>query len=331
MQNDWSGGSGQSDYTDTSKYGSDSGAIDTVSTSGSIMLDSFETTSSFYDNITTENNKDILATSADWNTGLGQIQLADNLGEFIQVGTAQTVKLNSEQGRLTRATVTISENLNGQSIMYFLSANGGINFEPVLPGVEHEFVATGGDLVFKAELSTTDPMITPSIQDIGISYKIEAYSPAGSIISSAFNTGNASTFGTLTWYPFSQQAETGTDSVKVQIASNSDNATWNFIGPDGTSNTYYTTSGTQINEVHNGNQYVKYKLFLNTEDIAYSPIISSIQIGYTSACVPPGQVFFSGLDSGTYSIDISLAGYQTLSTSVTVNGTTQSEYFLNPL
>ncbi|MFA6271482.1 MAG: carboxypeptidase regulatory-like domain-containing protein [Patescibacteria group bacterium] len=331
LQNDWSGGDGQSDYTDPTKYDTDSGTIDTTSTSGSITLDSFTTTGSFFDDISTENNRDALATSADWNTGLQQIQLADNSGEFMLTGIAQTTKLNSELGRLTKATITVSETLNGQAVAYYLSADGGINFEPVLPGTEHVFIATGGDLIFKTELSTADPMITPSIQDITISYSIDAYQTSGSITSSSFNTGTASTFGTLTWTPFAQQPETGTESVRVQIATNNDNATWNFVGPDGTSGTYYTTSGTQVHESHNDNQYVKYKILLSTEDVAYSPIVSNIQLGYTSACIPPGQVFFSSLDATTYSIDISLTGYQTLSTSVTVNGTTQSEYFLNAL
>lgn len=330
LQNDWSGGSGQADYNDTTKYEVDTGTVDVTSTPGNLTLSSYETPGNFFDSFSTDSYKDAVATTADWSTVLEQIQLADNGGEYLLAGIAQTTKLNTELGRLTKATLSVNESLNGQTISYSLSANGGINFEPITADVEHEFMASGGDLIFKAELSTNNPLITPSIQDITISHTMEAFQPAGSLTSSSFNTGTASTFGTLTWDPFVQQPETGSESVKIQIATNTDNATWNFIGPDGTNGSYYTASGTQIHESHNDNQYVKYKVFLSTEDVAYSPIISNIQLGYTSACIPPGQVFFSGLDSDTYSIDITLAGYDVLNTSVTVNGTTQSEYFLNP-
>jgi prepilin-type N-terminal cleavage/methylation domain-containing protein len=330
LQNNWSGGSGQSDYIDNTKYEIDDGAIDVISTPGNLTLDSFETPGNFFDSFTTDDYKDAVATTADWNTALEQIQLADNGGEYMLAGTVQTTKLNTELGRLTKATLSVNDSLNGQSITYFLSANGGVNFEPVTADIEHEFVASGGDLIFKAELSTNNSSITPSIQDITISYTTDAFQPSGSLTSSSFDTGNISTFGTLTWNPFVQQPETGSESVKVQIASNTDNSTWNYIGPDGTNGSYYTTSGTQVHESHNDDHYVKYRILLSTDDVAYSPIVSSIQIGYTSACIPPGQVFFSGLDSDTYSIDITLSGYNVLNTSVTVNGTTQSEYFLNP-
>ncbi|MBU2228991.1 prepilin-type N-terminal cleavage/methylation domain-containing protein, partial [Patescibacteria group bacterium] len=175
LQNDWSGGSGQSDYSDSTKYEIDSGTVDVTSTPGNLILSSFETPGNFFDSFSTDNYKDATATTADWNTAFEQIQLADNAGEYMLNGVAQTTKLNTELGKLTKATLSVNETLDGQTISYFISANGGINFEPVTVGVEHDFVTTGGDLMFRAELSTIDPLVTPAIQDITISYTIEAF------------------------------------------------------------------------------------------------------------------------------------------------------------
>ena len=78
--------------------------------------------------------------------------------------------------------------------------------------------------------------------------------------SSTFDTGSSSTtYTTLNWQPTSQSPAA---TVKFQIATNNDNATWNFIGPDGTSGTYYTTPGASISSANNNNRYVRYRAFL---------------------------------------------------------------------
>ena len=44
------------------------------------------------------------------------------------------------------ATLTANATLNGQTIAYQLSADGGVHWEDVTTGVEHTFTDTGTDL-----------------------------------------------------------------------------------------------------------------------------------------------------------------------------------------
>lgn len=146
------------------------------------------------------------------------------------------------------------------------------------------------------------------------------YAPSGEIVSSTFDTGSATTtYYNLLWEPIDQPEESGEDSVRLQLASNNDGSTWNFIGPDGTSASYYTTSNQNINALHNGHQYIRYKVFLGTASSTLSPNISEIALTYGSVCVPYGQVFFQGLVPNTYTVSVSHPNYQPVSTDVVLS------------
>lgn len=146
-----------------------------------------------------------------------------------------------------------------------------------------------------------------------------SYVSSGSLTSSSFDTGTDSTsYTTLTWQPTSQNPAT---SIKFQLAANNDNLTWNYLGPDGTSGTYYTVPGTTINDLNN-NRYIRYKVFISTTDSSQTPVLTSVNINYVSGCFSPGQVMFPGLQySRSYQATISLSGYQTQTISnITVSG-----------
>lgn len=138
------------------------------------------------------------------------------------------------------------------------------------------------------------------------------YVSAGSLISSTFDTGTASTtYTTLTWQPTSQDPAT---SLKFQIATGNTSATttWNFAGPDGTAGSFYTTSGTTINRP--SARYVRYKVFLDTADETKTPVLTSVNVNYVSGCFTPGQAIFPGITVGTgYNVTVSGSGYQTQS------------------
>lgn len=132
------------------------------------------------------------------------------------------------------------------------------------------------------------------------------------LISNTFDIGTSVTnFYNLKWQPTSQPAQTGNNSLKFQIATNDDNATWNFIGPDGAANSYYSTSNTQLHSSHNNDRYFRYKAFLKTDDENFTPSLEDIEIEFSSDCVPNGQVFFNNLTTGTYTLTIIKSGYQT--------------------
>lgn len=164
--------------------------------------------------------------------------------------------------------------------------------------------------------------------DITLKNIAGTYVSSGYLISSTFDTGSSSNFRQVIWKASTQPLQTGTNSVKIQIATNNDNTTWNFLGPDGTASTYYTINDQNINLIHNGDRYLRYKLFLSTIDSNYTPTISDISFTYTSDCVPPGQVSFSGLATGNYTVSITKSGYLDTTRIINVGSSWQKEEFI---
>ncbi len=160
------------------------------------------------------------------------------------------------------------------------------------------------------------------------------YNTSGILESNTFDTGSASNFHNLIWSPVDQPVQAGEESVRFQIATNvllTATTTWTYLGPDGTASTYYTISNSPISVVHNGNRYIRYKVFLQTIDTMFTPNISDIAFTMTSSCTPPGQVVFSNLLSGTYNINISKSGYTTYNSDIEINSDfKEQEVILSP-
>jgi len=151
------------------------------------------------------------------------------------------------------------------------------------------------------------------------------YASSAWLISSTFDTGSAGNFYQFNWQPTSQPPLAGADSVKFQIATNNDNATWNFVGPDGTGATFYILANQNISATHNGTRYLRYKMFLQTQDTSVTPDVSVVSFTFSSDCVPQGQVLFSGLSSGAYTLTVSKTGYQPVTTNVAVTSSWQQQ------
>jgi prepilin-type N-terminal cleavage/methylation domain-containing protein len=174
-------------------------------------------------------------------------------------------------------------------------------------------------------VSTTDmPLAMRLIESGGT-----VISTDGNLESSTFDTGSTtSDYTTLTWEPASQDPAV---TVKFQIATNNDNATWDYVGPDGTASTYYTTPNTTVGSSNNNNRYVRYKAYLSTTDTSKNPTITSVGINYISGCFTPGQVMFPGLTTSTsYQVEVSMPGYLTQTISdLEVNGYQTLEVLLS--
>ncbi len=156
------------------------------------------------------------------------------------------------------------------------------------------------------------------------------YAPAGWAESSTFDTGtNATNFTTISWQPTSQDPNT---ELKFQIAANTDNATWNYVGPDGTAGSYYAVSGSNISSTLDNNRYVRYKVYLSTAQNNKTPVLTSVNLNFVTGCFTPGQVFFPDLTAGNnYSLDVTLDGYATKTiNSVNINGNQPLEILLTP-
>lgn len=158
------------------------------------------------------------------------------------------------------------------------------------------------------------------------------YDPAGELTSSTFDTGSGSNFHQLLWLPADQPVGAGPESVRMQIATNNDASTWNFLGPDGTSASYYTSANSNINSVHDGDQFIRYKMYLSSANGTSTPNISDVSFTFSSECTPPGQVAFMGVPAETYTLSVSHDDYQTYTAPVTIpnNSWQQVEVLLVP-
>ncbi|OGM96297.1 MAG: hypothetical protein A3B86_04105 [Candidatus Yanofskybacteria bacterium RIFCSPHIGHO2_02_FULL_38_22b] len=140
------------------------------------------------------------------------------------------------------------------------------------------------------------------------------------IESNTFDLGVPASFYNLSWNPTGQPAQSGPDSLKFQIAANNDNLTWNYIGPDGSTATYYTNPDSAIFSGHNGNRYFRYKAYLITEDDGFTPKLEDVTIEFSSSCLPSGQSFFSGLADDSYTLTIEKPGFQNYTAPINIVG-----------
>lgn len=138
------------------------------------------------------------------------------------------------------------------------------------------------------------------------------YVSSGWLESSTFDLGTSVTFQTFDWQPFVQASETGESAVRFQLASSATSTpeSWDFIGPDGTGTSYYDEFNTNIHESHTGDRYFRYKVFLSTDDISETPVVSDLSVSYTTSCTPPGQAYFGTVSNKKYDIRITADGYE---------------------
>ncbi|MBP9686687.1 MAG: hypothetical protein KBD66_02720, partial [Candidatus Doudnabacteria bacterium] len=196
-----------------------------------------------------------------------------------------------------------------------------------------DWTGGGGQQDFVDDSQYSDDSGTVDAHSVPTGLRLEKtagdYAASGWLESSTFDTGtDATNFTTLTFAPLAQDPTT---TLRFQVAANNDNATWDFIGPDGTASTYYTVSGTNLHADLDGNRYVRYKVFLATTNTARTPVLTSIGLNYVSGCFSPGQSMFSNLTAGNnYTIEVGMTGYQTYTAnSVQVGGTQVLEVLLS--
>lgn len=106
------------------------------------------------------------------------------------------------------------------------------------------------------------------------------YYSTGTFTSQKEDTGGASSFDQLSW---SETLSSGTEiSFRIRTASTEgglETAVW--YGPIGTADYYTDPSGTTINSIHNGDQWIQYKAYLSTLDpIQFSPELLDVSITY---------------------------------------------------
>jgi hypothetical protein len=97
--------------------------------------------------------------------------------------------------------------------------------------------------------------------------------------------------------------------LKIQIAANNDNSTWNFVGPDGTSQSYFTISPSENLEFTTNKRFIRYKVYLTTYDENSTPKLKNIKFKYKNLCLSKNYVLFDNLQAGSYNLIVEKTGY----------------------
>jgi prepilin-type N-terminal cleavage/methylation domain-containing protein len=175
-------------------------------------------------------------------------------------------------------------------------------------------------------IDTSSPAGEIKLKNVFGNYNLNSW-----LESLTIDTGSASNFYNLTWSPINQPVGS---SVKFQFATNSTTTattTWDYKGPDGTVGTFYTSPNSTLSVVHNGDRYARFKVFLDSNSTSITPNISDISFTVTSLCTPPGQVVFSGLLSGMYTINVTKSGYSNNSVDASISSSwKEQEIILTP-
>src|SRR6185369_7280402 len=119
-------------------------------------------------------------------------------------------------------------------------------------------------------------------------FSFVSYPSSGTFESSSMDLAAAISFSTLAFtstLPSGVQssctANTGAGcALKLQIAANNDNATWNYVGPNNTGSTYFTATGETIPGALTNLRYFRYKLYLATENAGLTPLLDSLTTNY---------------------------------------------------
>lgn len=101
------------------------------------------------------------------------------------------------------------------------------------------------------------------------------YQASGAFESSSFDAGAPAAFNYLNF----TLTEPAGSEVLVQIAVNTDNATWNYVGPDGTSSTFYQTSG-GVPLAATAARYIRYKVTF-TGNGTITPVLQDVAVNYS--------------------------------------------------
>lgn len=147
---------------------------------------------------------------------------------------------------------------------------GGLNIDSGVNGI---------DSVLEADGDAYSYIITG---DSGSEFKIieggpgGQYAASGTFESATFNPGFQTAFNYL---DFTATTPNQT-SITLQVAISPNCSTFNYVGPDGTSNTFFTVDSAIPFSANPGNCF-RYKVYFSTSDSNSTPIFSDITINYS--------------------------------------------------
>ena len=143
----------------------------------------------------------------------------------------------------------------------------------------------GGQRVTSPNSGTTWSLdTTAGGRDLGFHvYVNSGYAGSGDLVSSLKDAnpapGESPNWTTLSWTAMTP----ANTSVKFQVAaSNSNVGPFNFVGPDHTAATFFTTSGASLSQFE-GKRFLRYRAYLATSNGAVTPTVSDVTACFVDA------------------------------------------------
>ncbi|HWM89561.1 MAG TPA: carboxypeptidase regulatory-like domain-containing protein [Thermoanaerobaculia bacterium] len=129
--------------------------------------------------------------------------------------------------------------------------------------------------------------VTTGGRDLGFTVFVQTGFPPSGEFESGLKDSNPPVGFTPTWTTISWNATTPADTaISFQVAaSNSASGPFNFVGPDGTAGTFYTSSGGSLSQF-NGNRYLKYKAYLTSTNSAATPSLEDVEVCFVNVAPP---------------------------------------------
>ncbi|HYH08004.1 MAG TPA: carboxypeptidase regulatory-like domain-containing protein [Thermoanaerobaculia bacterium] len=150
-----------------------------------------------------------------------------------------------------------------------------------------------------------------------IVYVDQGYAPAGTFVSSTKDSnalaGLTPVWGDLTW----NATTPANTTVRFQVAaSNSINGPFDFVGPNGTAATYFTTSPAPMSQFFDS-RYLQYKAYLDTTNTAVTPALHDVTLCYADtdcsgpapAITPAAAAVCSSATGNTASAPAGMSSY----------------------
>jgi len=110
-------------------------------------------------------------------------------------------------------------------------------------------------------------------------FKFDAPDRNGAYSSQPLDTNGTAYFGSISW----NSTVPVDSSMRFQVRTGknlSDLNSKTYLGPDGTTTTFYTVNNTRLNGVHNGSRFIQYKAYFHSTDWRNSPKLFNVKITY---------------------------------------------------
>ncbi|OGH17735.1 MAG: hypothetical protein A2868_00125 [Candidatus Levybacteria bacterium RIFCSPHIGHO2_01_FULL_40_15b] len=217
------------------------------------------------------------------------IDITNKTGERPALGSYESNGMNPEGINIVTGNKAILVGIGGEEYQVISITNesspvrcGGLNVDAGVNGVSSVIEEDGDTFSY---IITGDSTTEFKIIEGGPGGQ---FAITGTFTSSAFDASSTVAYNRI--IPNIVEPLGTNLELQVAIASAVDdscsNASYYFVGPDGTSNTFFATSSA-IPSINNGQGYVnpgrcfKYKAFLSTTDPNASPILNDVTVNYS--------------------------------------------------